>query len=73
MPEEVDGLPVAEYCDGDRLADDCEVGWIIRGIFLATGLRPDSMGVALQRADRRLLRRIIIFLQISFTGHLNDY
>ena len=37
---EKDGTPVAEHCNEDTLPEDCEVGWIIRGIFLEEEKRP---------------------------------
>ena len=40
MPEEKDGIPVAEHCDNDTTADECEVGWIIRGKFIEGDNRP---------------------------------
>lgn len=38
--EEVDGIPVAEHCDDATLADECEVGWIIRGKFIGGDNQP---------------------------------
>ena len=37
---EKDGVPVAEHCDNDTTADECEVGWIIRGKFIGGDNRP---------------------------------
>lgn len=38
--EEIDGIPVAEHCDGSTPADLCEVGWIIRGRYLGGAAAP---------------------------------
>lgn len=32
--EEMDGIPVVEHCDKNTPPDDCEVGWIMRGMYL---------------------------------------
>lgn len=37
---EKDGIPVAEHCDDNTLADECEVGWIIRGKFIGGDKKP---------------------------------
>ena len=38
--EEIDVIPVAEHCDDATLADECEVGWIIRGKFIGGDNQP---------------------------------
>jgi len=37
---EKDGVPVVEHCDNDTPADECKVGWIIRGKFIGGDNQP---------------------------------